>query len=123
MNSLRGATSSRDRRFLAALLNFGLGIFNTFQISSIYGTQQALIQEINNTRNALHHQQAILADMSRGIARQMAQYSETQEVLFKSDVLLSAVSHLSMSYQPLFLGLQTILDHKFPATLVPTADN
>ena len=51
----------------------------------------------------------------------MAQYSDTQEVLFKSDVLLSAVSHLSLSYQPLFLGLQTILDHKFPATLVPTA--
>ena len=58
--------------------------------------------------------------MSRGIARQMAQYSEAQQVLVKSDMLLSARTPVNL-LPPLFLGLQTILDHKFPATLVPTA--
>ena len=120
-HSLSLHSSQRAKRFLAALLNFGLGIFNTFQISSIQQTQNKIVLAVNATQQILAKQEAILEDVAHSLTAQAAFISDMERTFIKTDLLLSANSNLLSAYTAVFLGFQAIIGHQFPTTLVAPA--
>ena len=121
-HSLSLHSSQRAKRFLAALLNFGLGVFNTFQISSIQQTQNKIVLAVNAAQQILAKQEAILEDIAHSLTAQAAFISDIERDFYQNR--LTSFRQLATCLAPLppsFLGFQAIIGHQFPTTLVAPA--